>query len=132
MCFVILDCKLCEGNTQPGFDYCNPRCRDQHLDLCFKVDGIAELEDAIKNNPVELEKCRAKDCHKPVFRDYQKNIFLYCSPSCRDTDILTKCQEKLRKDIELMESTILKSKEVARACSYTKFVMLSYNTELNN
>ena len=91
-----------------GFDYCTSKCRDKALigPGCLERE-IVKLQDKLKELHVELDECSAKDCHKPVFWDY-KTKFLYCSPSCRDRDILCKLQKKLDSDIAVMEKVIPK------------------------
>ena len=99
-------CKICIKNTTSGLEYCTPECRNVALakgDL-GSIDTM-ELEESLA--PVQVKECKTSGCHALVFWDY-KTEFIYCSPSCRDNDMLKGSQRKLRQDIEEMEGVISK------------------------
>ena len=60
--------------------------------------------------PLKLSNCEAAGCAKPVHYDYNlpKHLpaFKYCSPECRDRDLLPMERRKLKKDLDELKETL--------------------------
>ena len=58
-------------------------------------DSIDKLEEEVKSlQPISVNKCRKGGCCAGVFCDYTTE-FPYCSPFCRNEDVLTPSSLKL-------------------------------------
>lgn len=65
--------------------------------------SIEKLEVGLKSAPpIVVRQCMAEGCDMAVFWDY-KTEFQYCSPECRDNDLLVPYSLKLKSDIEGLE-----------------------------
>ena len=59
--------------------------------------------------PVTLPQCNAQQCSKSCHFDEWVGVFKYCSPECRDRDLLHKEQYRLQKDLETFEEEVKQS-----------------------
>ena len=102
---LYLVCKKCGKNSPPDFDYCSPECRNEALR--DKEIGVVDIPDLDYSSPqVEMRRCRSEACSSNVYWEY-KTEFEYCSPMCRDRDMLEGNHRELRQEIERMEGVLL-------------------------
>ena len=65
--------------------------------------SIEELKaDFHSLSPIRLKQCKAEGCGVAVFWDYKSEL-QYCSPQCRNEDLLKSAGLKLKSDIEDLE-----------------------------
>lgn len=94
------------------FDYCSVDCRDKEMltshNLQLEFD-IKDLESDIKKLPITLKTCKVTGCNEFVhFNPTLQCEFDYCSPGCRDKDLLSINSRKLQFEIEELKNDILK------------------------
>lgn len=62
---------------------------------CF----LGEMKHRAHKQEQQRPKCKAKDCLKEVYSDGVVGNFDYCSPTCRNKDLLQDYTTKLKADI---------------------------------
>jgi len=97
--------KCCKKNTSPEFDFCSPDCRNRALKdgEIGKVDVPAPDP---STPPEVVRQCKVEGCSWPVYWEYWTE-FDYCSPTCRDKDLLEGNHKELHYEIHQMESALL-------------------------
>ena len=102
--FLYGDPRRCSLSARAGqFHTPTPPQQHAHYDVPAQVYSSASF--AANSGPF-LNNCSAIGCTRKMHYDPELGPFDYCSPECRDGDLLPRERERLRKEIEANKASM--------------------------